>query len=209
MISLRKHTEIACLLAGILVFAAACKKSPAPRGAQSSSASVPGQPAGRTAAVQQGRELTSEEVSRCGFAPVFANKTFAGYRPTTSLAPAPQTYIFPSAATINELKVSLMLARTCSDVITNHAEHVDAPCNDGLGLINLHAKDAAFLGAVGARVNGRPDQCVQYLIGHMTAPVTFPKYAGLLDATISRNKKMNAEFRAYWKSHSSGAQAAE
>ena len=206
MISLRKHREIACLLAGILAFAAACKKSSSFRGAQS--ASAPGRPAGSPAQIQQGRELTSEEVSRCGFTPVFANKAFAGYRPTSSLAQTPQNYIFPSAATINELKVSLMLARTCSDVITNHAERVEPPCNDGLGLINLHAKDAAFLGAVGARVNGRPDQCVQFMIGHLTAPVTFPKYASLLDATISRNKKMNAEFRAYWKSHSSG-QAAE
>jgi hypothetical protein len=207
MISLQKRREIACLLTGILVFAAACKKSSAPRGAQSGS--VPGQPAGRPEALQMGRALTSQEVSRCGFAPVFANKAFAGYRPTTSLATTPQNYLFPTAATINELKVSLMLARTCNDVITNHAERVDPPCNDGLDLINLHAKDAAFLGAVGARVNGRPDQCVQFLIGHLTAPATFPKYANLLDSTVSKNKKMNAEFRAYWKSHSSGGQAAE
>ena len=185
MISLQKHRGIACLLAGILVFAA-----------------------GGTAAIQQGSELTSQEASRCGFEPVFANKTFVGYRLMTSRQRTPLNYIFPTAATIDELKVSMMLSRTCNDVTMNYAERVDPPCNDGLDLINLHSKDAAFLGAVGARVNGRPDKCVQSLIGHLTAPVTFQKYADLLDATTSRNKKTAADFREYWKSHSSGGQAA-
>jgi hypothetical protein len=205
-----RRRTIPLLFAACLVFAAACKKSAGPPSAGRTAALLRGgQPAGRAADVQKGRELTAQEVRRCGFAPVFVNKTFMGYRPEASLAATPPNYTFPTAATINELKVSLMLARTCSDVIANHAERVDPPCNDGLGLFNLHAKDAAFLGAVGAQADGRPDQCVRYLVGHLTVPATFEKYAGLLDATVQRNRKMNAEFRTYWKRHSAGAVQAE
>ena len=197
MIEIRKHQSrrVASLLAGCLIFAAACKKSPL---------STFG---GRAEAVQRGRDLTAQEVRRCGFAPSFKNGVFAGYHPALSTAATPPNYTFPHAATINELKLSLMLARTCNDVIAERAESVAPLCNDALALVNEHAKDAAFLGAIGPLVDGKPDQCVQFLTAHMTAPMNFNKLAALLEPTIKRNKAMNAEYRAFWKGRSSGVLA--
>jgi hypothetical protein len=197
MIAIKRHhrRNIASLLAGCLVFAAACKKS------AGSPAAVHGE------AAERGREMTSQEVKKCGFMPYFNNGAFAGYRPALTTSATPPIYTFPRAATINELKVSLMLARACNDVTVNRAERVEPLCNDSLGLVNAHAKDAAFLGTVGALVDGKPDQCVQFLTAHMVAPMDFNKLAALLAPTVKRNVALNAEYRAFWKKRSGGIQA--
>jgi len=165
----------------------------------------------RVAADAQSKNMTADAVKECGFEPVFEHPSyygpdwnrlyFVGFKPTG--ANGLHLYNFPSAKTISELKVSLMLARTCAAVSTGRTEQVGPPCNDGIAILNAHATDAAFLNRIDAQVTVKSgisaadqDQvytypCVADKLAQIRFPLDLKQYARLFESEAKRNVKLN------------------
>lgn len=155
---------------------------------------------------------TAAVVKECGFEPHFERRAsgenfdFIGYQTAPNRS---DIYSFPRAATINQLKVSLMLARTCSDVNVGGRtmpESVAPPCNDGLEILNAHAGDVAFLDGIRGEVTiiravifGVPqmdryvDVCIEEAVKAFRFPLDFDHYRRIFDSQIKRNVKLNRE----------------
>jgi hypothetical protein len=162
--------------------------------------------------------VTAAAVKQCGFEPHFvphsasgpdaANLYFFGYA-TPSNADA--YYQFPSAKSMDALRVSLMLARTCSDMRWGRSfrlpERVDSPCNDGLAILNDHADDPAFFDSVGAAVSSIDslsgmvpshttdyrDECVTDKLRSLRFPADEAQYRRLFEPMAQQNIKKNRE----------------
>src|SRR6185312_1785318 len=158
------------------------------------------------AAARTAKVTTAEAVAQCGFEPVREPSggmlRFLGFKSTD--ANGLHLYNFPSAKTMDELKVILMLARTCAAVTTGRTDHVDAPCNAGIDILNQHQNDSAFLGSVAAQVTVRspisdsdlPDQTYAYpCVADKLALIRFPldanQYKGLFQREAEINGRLN------------------
>ncbi|HXS99867.1 MAG TPA: hypothetical protein VN915_04285 [Elusimicrobiota bacterium] len=116
-----------------------------------------------------------------------------------------------AAKTMDEFKVSLMLARTCDEVNgwknDRRPAQVASPCNDGIAIFNAHANDPQFLDHIGAALNMRSSSehtdvsyyaCVEEKARQLRIPADEQQYRRLFDPEIKRNKKGNAA-RENWE----------
>ena len=173
----------------------------------------------RQAAFNRAVAMTNRSLKQCGFTPHFelradsdpgSNKLdMTGYDADVTRS---VQYNFPAATTMEEFKVSLMIARTCADVeagalSASHGmpEHVDPPCNDGLDILNAHADDPAFLDAIAAQstmiqgwtggvptnVSTRDFTCVARTVRKLRLPVNEEQYKHVFAPVIERNVRWN------------------
>jgi hypothetical protein len=156
--------------------------------------------------------------NQCGFQPVFGppgadvfwseaepGNVIKGYVNKSSPLDA---YTFPTAQTWDDLKVTLMLTRSCSIVDPNvdgTNETVAPPCNEGVDILNAHAHDQAFLDRISAEVTmkdgtgfGSPNRhytynCVADKLKQFRFPLTVKKYQKAFEAQAERNARIRKE----------------
>jgi hypothetical protein len=145
-----------------------------------------------------------EATEQCGLEPEYdfdvhtnTYSIFVGYRTHEDNTRA---YEF-DAQTIDELRVNLMLTRTCDAISLRAATLVDPPCNDGIDILNKHANDEKFLAAIHANISldvgGTSEKeyifgCVSKKIKQIHFPLDFEQYKRLFSSDIKDNIK-------YWK----------
>ncbi|HXS99361.1 MAG TPA: hypothetical protein VN915_01665 [Elusimicrobiota bacterium] len=156
--------------------------------------------------------------NQCGFQPVFGPPTadvfwseakpgnvIKGY--VNKYSPL-DAYTFPTAQTWDDLKVTLMLTRSCSLVdpsVDGTNESVAPPCNEGVDILNAHAHDQAFLDRISAQVTmkdgtgfGSPNRhyvygCVSDILKQFRFPLTVKKYQKAFEAQAERNARIRKE----------------
>jgi hypothetical protein len=173
----------------------------------------------REAARARLRVTLAALTNQCGLQPVFGPASGDGFWTDASPGSVIKGYInrfstlnaykFPSVQTLDELKVTLMLTRSCSIVDTSlggTAEAVAPPCNEGIDILNAHANDPAFLEKIAAQVTikdgtgsgGVPDQhyiydCVNNKVRQFRFPLTVKKYQKAFEGAAERNARISSE----------------